>query len=463
MKATVVGRAATSSSRKNSEAVRRSRNTAARTTRRRLLLPLAAVLTCPVASAGDDLQVNTYTTNLQAGSSVASDADGDFVVFWHSAGSAGTDSSSFSIQGQRYASDGSPIGGQFQVNTYTTNSQASPSVASDADGDHLVVWNSDGSPGADSSSGSIQGRRYSSDGSPIGGQLQVNTYTTDSQFGPSVASDADGDFVVVWHSRGSAGTDSSSDSIQGQRYASNGSPIGGQFQVNTYTTNSQVSSSVASNADGDFVVVWHSVGSAGTDSSGTSIQGQRYASDGSPIGGELQVNTYTTGSQTHSSVASDAGGNFAVVWRSEGSSGTDSSDTSIQGQRFASDGSPIGGQFQVNTYTTNSQFGVSVVSDADGDLVVVWHSDGSSGTDSSGFSIQGQRFASDGSPIGGELQVNTYTTGYQSGPSVASDAGGDFVVVWDSAGSAGTDSSSYSVQRSEAAPVPVELQSFSVE
>ena len=35
---------------------------------------------------------------------------------------------------------------------------------------------------------------------PAGPELQVNTYTTGSQFGPDVAMDASGNFVVVWQS-----------------------------------------------------------------------------------------------------------------------------------------------------------------------------------------------------------------------------------------------------------------------
>ena len=57
---------------------------------------------------------------------------------------------------------------------------------------------------------------------PVGSEFQVNTYTTDYQVYPSVSLDADGDFVVVWHSDGSAGTDTDSLSIQGQRYDSTG-------------------------------------------------------------------------------------------------------------------------------------------------------------------------------------------------------------------------------------------------
>ena len=71
--------------------------------------------------------------------------------------------------------------------------------------------------------------------------------------------------------------------------------------------------SVAPN--GDFVVVWTSIGSYGTDTSGSSKQGQRYASDGSAIGSEFQANTYTTqsqGSRLGPTVSSAANGDFVV-------------------------------------------------------------------------------------------------------------------------------------------------------
>jgi hypothetical protein len=62
--------------------------------------------------------------------------------------------------------------------------------------------------------------------------------------------------------------------------------------------------------------------------------------------------------------------------------------------------------------------------------VVVWQSYGSGGDDSSAASIQLQRFASNQTMLGGELQVNGYTTGTQGQPSVAA-AGDGFVVVWE--------------------------------
>ncbi len=387
----------------------------------------------------EDLQVNSYTTYEQSHPSVAADADGDFVVVWRSVGSSGTDSSRWSIQGQRYASNGSATGGQFQVNTYTTDRQGAPSVALDADGDFVVVWDSQGSADTDSSYRSIQGQRYASDGSTVGGEFQVNTYTTESQSASSVALDADGDFVVVWSSFGSGGSDSSSWSIQGQRYASDGSTAGGEFQVNTYTTNTQSDPSVALDADGDFVAVWESMGSAGTDSSDWSVQGQRYASDGSIAGGEFQVNTNTAGRQRFPSVALDVDGDSVVAWLQHA--------VDIRGQRFTPDGSAAGGEFQANTLADRVD-DPSVALDADGDFVIAWTSDTSANTDSSDSSIQGQQFASDGVAVGDQFQVNTYTSGDQDQPSVALSADGDFIAAWTSDGSSGSDTSEGSIQAS---------------
>ncbi len=401
---------------------------------------IAVVASLLAGSAkADDVQVNTYTTGEQVGPSVGSTDNGDYVVVWSSQRSAGSDHLGYSIQGQRFASNGSPMGGEFQVNTYITGDQNRPAVAVGAGGDFVVVWSSEGSSGTDTYQYSIQGQRYSSDGAPIGGQFQVNTYTPFWQFNPAVAMSAQGDFVVVWTSDGSYSTDSEF-SIQGQRFASNGVALGGEFQVNSYTSSGQNNSSVAMDTDGNFVVVWGSSGNA-TDEL-FSVQGQRYASDGATVGGEFRVNSHTPDYQGRPSVAMDADGDFVVAWTSWRGAFYD-----IQAQLYDSDGLALGDEFRVNTYTTNFQIGSSVAMDADGDFLVVWFSVGSTDTDSLGSSIQAQRYSSDGDAVGDEFQVNTYTTGDQAVPSVASDTEGDFVVVWRSDGSAGTDSSGTSIQR----------------
>ena len=406
--------------------------------------PGAGEATLGATPLGSQFQVNTYTTDYQFSASVACAADGDFVVVWTSAQGASYGSWE-SIQGQRYNLSGGAVGEQFQVNTFAEYTQWFPSVAADRDGNFVVVWQNGGSM-----SGpwpySIQGRRYDASGNPVGSEFQINTLATGGVEWPSVAVDRDGDFVVVWHSDHSAGSDTSGSSIQGRRYDASGNAVGSEFQVNTYTTGSQIFPSVAANADGDFVVVWGSWGSAGSDTSVTSIQGQRYDASGNAIGSEFQVNTYTTDTQWSPSVAVDAGGNIMIVWQSDGSAGSDTLGYSVQGQRYDASGNAVGTEFQVNTYTTDTQWSPSVAFDADGNSVVVWTSDGSTGSDSSGHSIQGQRYDASGNAVGAEFQVNRYTTDDQGGASVAVDARGDFVVVWQSDGSPGDDTFASSIQ-----------------
>jgi hypothetical protein len=356
-------------------------------------------LSAPADPVGEQFQVNSYTTGHQSWSAVAMDNDGDFVVVWYSYGSSGGDSDGSSIQGQRYNSAGTPQGSQFQVNSYTTDSQQRAAVAIDSDGDFVVVWDSYGSSYGDSSFSSIQGQRYNSAGTAQGSQFQVNSYTSNGQNNPAVAMDSDGDFVIAWDSNGSDGNDTDSYSIQGRRYNAAGTAQGSQFQVNSYTTSYQINPDVSLDSDGDFVVVWSSYGSpggAGSDTDNHSIQGQRYNAAGTAQGSQFQVNSYTTNLQRYPDVALDSDGDFVVVWQSYGSSGSDSSYSSILAQSYNSAGTAQGSEFEVNSYTTDRQRFPAVAGDNNGDFVVAWESYGSSGSDPNGNSIQGQRFVAEG-------------------------------------------------------------------
>src|SRR6187401_2650265 len=88
------------------------------------------------------------------------------------------------------------VGSEFQVNTYTPDYQRRPAVASEDNGDFVVVWQS---AGQDGSGLGVFGQRFSSAGSRLGAEFQANLQIIDDQWAPSVAMDSDGDFVVVWH------------------------------------------------------------------------------------------------------------------------------------------------------------------------------------------------------------------------------------------------------------------------
>jgi hypothetical protein len=382
----------------------------------RAAVPLFAVLTFAPCVAwpqgnplGSEFRVNTYATPSQALPSIASDSAGNFVVVWQ-------ESIQFDpayVVGQRYSNSGSPLGDSFPVSTFGNNN--APSVASDPAGNFVVIWESE--PGA----GGLLGQRYSSSGAPLGGVFALGN--SNDSVSPAVAFDPTGNFVVVWHNLFTTPGDSGS-GVFGERYAGSGAPLG-SFHANTYTTGSQGSPSVAAEASGNFVVVWSSYAQ---DGSGFGVFGQRFASSGAPLGSEFRVNTYTTSNQFNPSVAADPSGNFVVVWSSNGQDGPG---LGLFGQRYAGSGAPLGPEFRVNTYTTNTQTLPSVAVDASGNLVVVWRS---IGQDGSGDGVFGQRFAGSGDPLGPEFLVNTFTTNDQATPSVTADSFGDFVVVWNGVG-----------------------------
>src|SRR5262245_59060321 len=132
------------------------------------------------------------------------------------------------------------VGVEFQVNTHTTLGQLQPAITSDAADGYLVIWQSEGQDGFGGPG--IFGRCLDSAGAPKGVEFQVNRYTSGQQSYPDVASDGDGDFIVVWQSYGQDGNDNG---VFGRRFGSNGVPLTGEFQINSYTSGYQGVSRVA--------------------------------------------------------------------------------------------------------------------------------------------------------------------------------------------------------------------------
>jgi len=124
-------------------------------------------------------------------------------------------------------------------------------------------------------------------------EFQVNTYTGQSQTSPAVVVLDTGGFVVVWQSYGQEGANNY-EGIFGQSYLSDGSPSGDEFHVNTSVKEVQQDPGVAALHDGEFVVTWRS---NYQDGSGTGIYCRWFKVDGTATGPELQVNTFTEGHQ----------------------------------------------------------------------------------------------------------------------------------------------------------------------
>jgi hypothetical protein len=207
-------------------------------------------------------------------------------------------------------------------------------------------------------------------------------------------------------------------------------PLGGEILVNTHTTGSQFDPAVASDGAGRFVVVWSS-----TSPAVGMIRGQRYDSNGAAAGTEFQVTADgTSGSEPSVAVASD--GSFLIAW-------LDDDTPQIVARAYDSDGTPQGTAFRVDTTIFDYHHGYpqayqdiksspEVAAGADGQFAVVW---------SGGFNayqyfvhrrraILGQRIEGNGTFVGGEFDAGSNSYYYARGPDVAADDQGEFVVVW---------------------------------
>jgi uncharacterized protein YheU (UPF0270 family) len=288
-----------------------------------------------------------------------------------------------------------------------------------------------------------------------------------------VAGLSGGGFVVVWHAKSDI-QDGSGYGIYARVFDSAGKPSGDEYQVNEYTTGHQRMPHVAALQDNRYMVVWHTqyldgsgYGIAGrlSDSNETITinhyttgdqinpkianvinRGERpavvYQSqnfDGDDYGiasvvypaiaSEQLVNVYTTSTQETPVIARTAGTSdsdpaFYVVWRSVGQDG---SQGGIYGRRFRN--AQFGPEFRINSFTTGDQAFPAIASFADGSFVVVWSS---YNQDRSDYGIFGAIFDKDGNKIVGDFGCNAYTTDAQTNPAVETLASGRFVVVWNS-------------------------------
>lgn len=364
--------------------------------------------------SGSEFRINTYTDRYQTAPDVVGLADGGYIAIWNS---IEQDGSGMGLYAQRYTANGATLGAEFQINTHTANDQYRGSIAARSDGGFIVTWISDGQDG---SGEAIMGQRFDALGTKVGSEIYINTFQTGDQSFPDVTTLSGGGFVVVWHSEGQ---DGSGHSVHGRIYTGGGAAVGSEFQINTHTNNHQDNPKVIGLDDGGFIATWTS---EAQDGSGGGVYGQRYNANGSALGAEFRINTETADHQGDTAAAALADGGFVIAWSSNRQDGDS---YGVYGQRFDASGAADGAEFQINTEIASHQYRPTIAALADGGFVVAWMSNLQDG-DLTG--IYGQRFDASGAAVGGEFQINTYTTSYQSDPSIAGLANGGFVVTWDS-------------------------------
>ncbi|MGV3523899.1 MAG: hypothetical protein ACO1RX_06710 [Candidatus Sericytochromatia bacterium] len=361
----------------------------------------------PVSGAAtlNDVRINDLTEDDQDYPRMAMDAQGNFVVVWES-DVDGYDN--VDVYARRYNSSGVALGSEFRVNTTTDGYQEDPDVAMDANGNFVVVWEEDYSD--------LHAQRYNSQGMPVGSEFQVMRENgNEEQDNPAVAMDSEGDFVVAWTGYE---YESNDDQVFAQRYDSQGNTVGSVMAVNNNLENDKYDVDVALDADGDFVLVWES---EENDEEDYGIYARRFSNTGADIDGtEFRVNTLTNGSHYNPNVGMDASGNFTIVWQNE-------DQNAISGRQYNTGGNAVGNEFRVNTFGNSEAQHPRIAMNGAGQFVVVWDIEGQDGAETG---VYAQRFNSAAVPQGAEFRVNSVPYFSEEHPSVAIDSGGRFGVVW---------------------------------
>jgi len=382
-----------------------------------------AITLIAVMTCGAEFQVNTRTSNKQENPAIAMDAEGNFVVVWNS---YLQDGSSNGVFGRRFDPNCKPLSDEFQINTTTSGNQKEPSVAMDAGGNFVVVWHGPGIVEEDKED--IFARRFDPNGQTLGSEFRVNTYTNEKQLYPVVAMDNDGGFIIVWESMNIP--EQGKKAICGRLYDSNGLNIGPEFVVNEEASDSRYPD-VAIETEGNFAVVWM------RDKSSNSIMTRLYNADGIAKTEPFEVSTIKFSSVTRPSIAMDKAGHFVVAW--DGDPKLASLDD-IHARIFEPNGTAIGEQFTVNTTIEGPQQNPRVAMNNRGRFIIVW--DSKIDPDINERDIFAQRYDSSGRPLGDEFQVNTYMADDQKRPTVAMGQNRNFVMAWQSYGQ---DDSDYGV------------------
>jgi cysteine-rich repeat protein len=371
------------------------------------VLFMPAPSTAQFAFVGSEFQVNTYTTSWQGSPTAAATADGGFVVVWGGKDGGSADGHFSGVIGQRFNASGGAVGTEFVVNTYTTYDQRGASVTAFNGGGFFVVWGGN-SPGGNG----IQGRRYDGAGAPVGSVLQLNDEAGGSNPRVAIAPD-DTRVIVTWHNN--IGGDPHD--IVARAFDGSLLPLAAKFQVNSYTTGYQYRAKIGSVGGGGYLVTWLSPG--GQDGDGNGVFGQLLDSAGALTGTEFQVNEYTTNNQQPGDIVPLVGGGMLVTFSQDRPTGR-----GVSGRLFDGSGNALAGQFEISVHADIEPAAIDLKDD--GTIVTAW----SSTAAANATGIKTRRLGPTGTPLDVEILVNAYTTGGQGNASVAALAGDRFVVVW---------------------------------
>jgi hypothetical protein len=383
--------------------------------------------------AGGEILVNTSTTSTQASPAVTKLASGGFVIVFHDFSASGGDTSAGAIKGQIFDAAGIKVGSEFLVNTQTIGSQTAPAVSALPTGGFVVGWTDGSAVGQDTSGSGVKAQIFDAAGGKVGSEFLVNTATNSAQQIPNIATLNSGGFVVTWIDSSLVGGDTSGTAIKAQIFDAAGVKSGGELLVNTTTSGNQSNPSVTALTSGGFVISFDTA---------QTVKAQVFDAAGVKVDGELSVSVTASHFHVNSEIVALPNGGFLVTWQGGDAAGS----VGINGQVYNSAGLKVGSSFVINTTTLNSQNTPDIAVFPDGGFVVAWSDNSGLGNDLVDYGIKAQVFDATGAKVGTEFQVNSAGMNSQTIPVVDVLASGGFVISWSDASLEGGDASGSSVK-----------------
>lgn len=384
----------------------------------------AGCATCrlPAPADGAEVRVNTPRLGDQQDPAAALSARASVVV-WADHGTTGAGRGIF---GQRFDASGQPDGGEFRVDAEPDAPGVIarvPEVAMNAAGASVVVWEVYSSI-SDTAAVRVFARRYGPDGLALGAPAEVTTAPTYGTAGPAVAMGASGAFAVAWNGV-SFGTDLND--VYVRRYSAEGDTLGGPVRVHEETLQNQMQADIAMAPGGAFVVTWFDYGKTGE----ADVLARRYRTDGTAAGLPFRVHGESRQVESGASVAMNAAGAFVVAWQTAAENSSNHG-LGITAQRFNAAGDSVGGPVAVSPAADVSQTLPAVAVGPGGQAVVVWQrARPQLLTDRVQLNDVFARTLGLDGPVGLPVLVNERSVGYKRVSSVAVDAAGNALVVWD--------------------------------
>ena len=279
----------------------------------------------------------------------------------------------------------------WQLPTPVSSAVGTPSSMLLSNGNVLVLWSQNGSPGA---SFAI----YDQLGTAVAGGT-INPDAAGAQFAYTMLPDENGAFTLLYGQYTGTGY-----ALYIQHFNSAAEPIGDAITVDSdYAVGSNGAAQMVELPDGGYAVVYNNFGD-GYDIEMRMVDGSGAVSD------VITVMTTGAGRQFEPHIASN-GTNLFVTW-------WDETTQDVRGQMMSLAGTPIGSEFLVQSSVTGDHSRPQIDVFSNGNYIVVWDAYNAPGADADSGSARGRLFDASGVPLGAEFVLNENTAGYQGTPDV---------------------------------------------